>query len=53
MKTDVKKNTKKIEKEIEKLIGKLTLDEKISMIHGAGLFQSGGVERLEFRGGFF
>lgn len=46
MKTDVKKNTKKMEKEIEKLIGKLTLDEKISMIHGAGLFQSGGVERL-------
>lgn len=46
MKTDVKKNTKKIEKEIEKLIGKLTLDEKIAMIHGAGIFRSGGAERL-------
>lgn len=52
MKTDVKKNIKKIEKEIEKLIGKLTLDEKISMIHGAGLFQSGGVERLGIPGVF-
>lgn len=46
MKTDVKKNIKKIEKEIEKLIGKLTLDEKIAMIHGAGIFRSGGAERL-------
>ncbi len=50
MKTDVKKNIKKIEKEIEKLIGKLTLDEKISMIHGAGLFQSGEVKRLGIPG---
>ncbi|MBD5449121.1 MAG: glycosyl hydrolase [Lachnospiraceae bacterium] len=36
-----------MEKEIEKLLGKLTLDEKISMIHGAGLFQTGKVERLD------
>lgn len=45
MKTEAKKN-KKMEKEIEKLIGKLTLAEKISMIHGAGLFRTGAVERL-------
>ena len=31
---------------IEKLISRLTLDEKISMIHGTGLFHNGGVERL-------
>ena len=43
---DTIKNEKKLEKEIEKLLGKMTLDEKISMIHGAGLFQSGSVERL-------
>ena len=30
----------------EELMKKLTLDEKISMIHGAQLFQTGGVERL-------
>lgn len=37
---------KKREKEIEKLVKKLTLDEKIAMIHGASLFRSGAVERL-------
>lgn len=47
MKTEVKKNNKKMEKEIEKLLKKLTLDEKISMIHGVGLFQTGKVERLD------
>ena len=31
---------------IRKLIEQMTLDEKISMIHGNGLFQTGGVERL-------
>ena len=31
---------------IEELISRLTLDEKISMIHGTGLFHNGGVERL-------
>lgn len=46
MKTEAKKN-KKMEKEIEKLLEKLTLDEKISMIHGAGIFRTGGVERLD------
>lgn len=39
-------NEKKREKEIEKLVKKLTLDEKITMIHGASLFRSGAVERL-------
>lgn len=50
MKADAKKNNKKMEKEIEKLLGKMTLDEKVSMLHGASLFQSGGVERLGIPG---
>ena len=50
MKVDTNKNTKKTEKEIDKLVGKMTLDEKLSMIHGAALFQSGGVERLGIPG---
>ena len=28
------------------LLGKLTLDEKIAIVHAAGLFRNGGVERL-------
>lgn len=36
----------KIEKQIEDLVKELTLDEKIGMIHGAGLFRTAGVERL-------
>ena len=36
----------KRERLIEELVSKLTLDEKISMIHGTGLFHNGGVERL-------
>lgn len=32
---------------IEELLGQLTLEEKIDMIHGAGLFRTEGVERLE------
>jgi beta-glucosidase len=31
---------------IEELLSQLTLEEKVRMIHGEGLFQSGGVERL-------
>lgn len=50
MKTDAAKNTKKMEKEIEKLLGKMTLDEKVGMLHGASLFQSGGVKRLGIPG---
>ena len=36
----------KCEMVIEALVSKLTLDEKISMLHGTGLFHNGGVERL-------
>ncbi|MCM1425371.1 MAG: glycoside hydrolase family 3 C-terminal domain-containing protein [Eubacterium sp.] len=36
-----------METQIEKLLKKLTLDEKIAMIHAAGLFQTGAVERLD------
>ena len=50
MKTITDRNAKKTEKEIEKLLSKMTLDEKISMIHGAALFKSGGVERLGIPG---
>lgn len=46
MRKDVKIDTKRMEKEIEKTVKKLTLDEKLAMIHGAALFQSGAVERL-------
>lgn len=46
MRKDVKIDTKRMEKEIEKTVKKLTLDEKLAMIHGATLFKSGAVERL-------
>lgn len=36
----------KDQKIAESLLGKLTLEEKIGMIHGAGLFETKGVERL-------
>lgn len=36
----------KMEASIEKLLKELTLEEKISMIHGAGLFRTAAVERL-------
>ncbi len=45
-----KSSDKKREKEIERLVKKLTLDEKITMIHGATLFRSGAVERLGIPG---
>lgn len=45
-----KSSDKKREKEIERLVKKLTLDEKITMIHGASLFRSGAVERLGIPG---
>lgn len=35
------------ENKIDELLGKLTLDEKLSMIHGAGFFRTGEVDRLE------
>lgn len=34
------------EQRIEELVNELTLDEKIGMIHGAGLFRTEGVKRL-------
>lgn len=38
---------KKVESQIEKLLKKLTLEEKIAMVHADGLFKSGAVERLD------
>lgn len=35
-----------VKDKIETLVSQLTLDEKITMIHAAGLFRTGGVERL-------
>ena len=35
-----------LENKIEEILSKLTLEEKIGMIHGAGLFRTEGVERL-------
>lgn len=40
------KSIKEREKYIDDLVKKLTLDEKIGMIHGAGLFRTAGVPRL-------
>ncbi|WP_455715822.1 beta-glucosidase [Anaerosporobacter sp.] len=37
---------RELEEKIELLLQELTLQEKIKMIHGAGLFQTGEVERL-------
>ena len=36
----------KTEKIITELLEQMTLDEKIGMVHGNGLFQNKGVERL-------
>ncbi|MGM9617439.1 glycoside hydrolase family 3 C-terminal domain-containing protein [Butyricicoccus sp.] len=38
--------TECMNEKIEALLGRLTLEEKIRMIHGAGLFRTGEVERL-------
>ncbi len=40
------KNINKMETYIDSLVKQLTLDEKIGMIHGAGLFRTAGVPRL-------
>ena len=37
---------KDYERKINQLVNELTLEEKIKMIHGAGLFRTGAVERL-------
>lgn len=39
-------NLKNIEPQIEELLSQLTLEEKIGMIHGNGLFRTRAVERL-------
>lgn len=36
----------KMENKVEEILKQLTLEEKIGMIHGAGLFRTEGVERL-------
>ena len=41
-----RENIKKLREQAEELAQKLTLDEKIGMVHGAQLFQTKGVERL-------
>ena len=38
--------TQNMEMKIDELVKQLTLDEKIGMIHGDGLFRTKGVERL-------
>lgn len=50
LKKEDKNSEKKREKEIEKLVKKMTLEEKLAMIHGATLFSSGAVERLGIPG---
>lgn len=40
------KDKGEINKKIEKLINEMTLEEKVSMIHGNGLFATAGIERL-------
>lgn len=42
----MRKNINKMENYIDSLVKQLTLDEKIGMIHGAGLFRTAGVPRL-------
>ena len=37
---------KQIREQAEEILKKLTLEEKIGMIHGAALFQTAGVEKL-------
>ena len=41
-----KRTVKEREKYIMSLVNQMTLDEKIGMIHGAGLFRTAGVPRL-------
>ena len=41
-----RKEQKKLRRKAEELTGKLTLDEKIGMVHGAELFQTKGVEGM-------
>ena len=40
------KEMKNYERQINEIVEKLTLEEKISMIHGCGFFRTKAVERL-------
>lgn len=40
------KNNKQVKEEIESIVKELTLDEKLGMVHGGGLFQTSGVKQL-------
>jgi len=42
-----------MEQRIEQLLDQLSLDEKLDMIHGAGLFRTEGVERLDIPAFYF
>ena len=42
-----------MEQKIESLLKELTLDEKLTMIHGAGLFRTGEVARLDIPAFYF
>lgn len=42
-----------MEQKIESLLKQLTLEEKLTMIHGAGLFRTGEVERLDIPAFYF
>ena len=42
-----------MEHKINELLQKLSLDEKLAMVHGAGLFRTGGVERLDIPAFYF
>lgn len=44
--TPKKFDTKKHDEEINLLLSKMTLEEKIGMLHGQSMFATGGVERL-------
>ena len=39
-------NELEMKEQIQKIVAQLTLEEKIAMIHGAGLFETGAVERM-------
>lgn len=42
-----------MEQKIESLLKELTLEEKLTMIHGAGLFRTGAVERMDIPAFYF
>jgi beta-glucosidase len=44
--SSVKSLSSKYDAEIDKLISKMTLEEKIGMLHGNSMFSTGGVKRL-------